>query len=68
MGKMIPLKEYAEKIGKDPTHLTKKARKGILTTAVKMGRDWLIDEDEPFIDYRTLDGKKRKKTMEEAGL
>lgn len=48
---MITLKEYAERIGRDPATVRQKVLRGKLK-AVKIGRDWLIDEDEPYIDHR----------------
>lgn len=54
---MITLKEYAERNGKNLANMRQKAIRGGFTTAVHMGRDWIIDEDEPFIDNRIRDGK-----------
>lgn len=49
---LITLKEYAERHGKNPDTVRQKAIRGNFTTAVKKGRDWLIDEAEPYLDYR----------------
>lgn len=54
---MITLKEYAERLGKNPVVVYQKARYGTLRTAKKMGRDWFIDEDEPYVDQRVKSGK-----------
>jgi predicted site-specific integrase-resolvase len=54
---IISLKEYAERIGLDPSTLRHKAAAGNLRTAVKIGRDWMIDEDEPYTDLRVRTGK-----------
>ena len=48
---IITLKEYARRVGKAPNTCRKKAEIGTLK-AVKMGRDWFIDEDEEYKDAR----------------
>lgn len=53
---LITLKEYAEKLGKNPTVCRQKAIRGTFKTAVKRGRDWWIDEDEPYTDARIKNG------------
>ena len=52
----ISLKEYAEKHGKHPVTVRQKAQRGGFVTAEKIGRDWLIDPDEPYIDERIKSG------------
>ena len=59
---LITLKEYAERHGRDPATVRQKALRGTFVTAVKIGRDWLIDEDEPYSDLRS-----RKDRPEAAG-
>lgn len=62
---MITLKQYAEQHNKSLTALRYKASHGGFKSAVKVGRDWLIDEDEPCEDRRVKNGKYvnwRKKT------
>lgn len=54
---MITLKEYAERHGKDNSNLGRMAKQGRFKTAIKMGRDWFIDENEPFVDTRIKSGK-----------
>ena len=54
---LITLTEYAERHGKFPSNLRRMVSQGRFKTAVKMGRDWFIDEDEPFIDGRITTGK-----------
>ena len=54
---LITLKEYAERLGKNPLVVYQKARYGTLKTARKLGRDWVIDEDEPYEDKRIKSGK-----------
>ena len=53
---MIPLKEYAERIGKNPVVARHKAQRGGFKTAQKIGRDWFIDENEPYTDNRIKSG------------
>ena len=53
----IPLKDYAEKIGKSRTSCYNKYKRGGFQSAVKLGRDIWIDEDEPFLDDRITSGK-----------
>lgn len=56
---MITLKEYAIRHNYNPVVLRQKALRGGFKTATKMGRDWIIDEDEPLIDNRVKSGKFR---------
>lgn len=53
---MISLKAYAEKHGKAPVSVRQKAARGGFNTAQKIGRDWIIDEDEPYADNRETSG------------
>lgn len=57
MGKLISLTDYARIHGRDPAAARQKALRGGFHTAVKIGRDWLIDEDEPYADRRLKSGK-----------
>lgn len=52
MGRMISLTEYAERNGRSPVTVRQKAQRRMLKTAVKVGKMWMIDEDEPLIDNR----------------
>lgn len=54
---MIPLKDYALKHGRNPATFRQKAIRGGFQTAQKIGRDWMIDEDEPYIDRRVKSGE-----------
>lgn len=49
---LITIKEYAAKHDREPDTIKKSCQRGRFKTAQKIGRDWLIDEDEPFIDHR----------------
>jgi hypothetical protein len=57
MGKLISLAEYAEKHGVAQVTIRNKALKGGFKTAQKIGRNWVIEEDEPYIDNRIKSGK-----------
>lgn len=54
---MIPLAEYARRLGKPRNSVYHKYQNGYLKTAVKMGRDIWVDENEPYIDGRVKTGK-----------
>lgn len=54
---LISLMEYAAKHGKDPDNTRKLAAAGRFTTARKIGRNWVIEEKEPWPDRRTKTGK-----------
>ena len=48
----ISLKEYAARHNRAAATVRQKAIRGGFKTARRVGRDWLIDEDEPYIDER----------------
>lgn len=52
MGREIPLKEWARKNGLDEAYARKKAKRGSLKTAHKIGRDWFVSELEQNTDNR----------------
>ena len=54
---LITLKEYSRRHGKNHVVVRQKAIRGNFETVVKLGRDWFIDEDEPYVDYRLKSGK-----------
>ena len=54
---IITLKEYAQRQGRNLDIVRQKALRGGFRTAKKLGRDWFIDEDEPYIDGRVTSGK-----------
>ena len=53
---LISLIEYAEKHGKDPDNVRKKATAGRFKTARKIGRNWVVDSEEPWQDKRVKSG------------
>ena len=54
---MIPIAEYAAKIGKAPITVADKCRRGTLPGAKKVGRDWFVPADAPYPDLRIKSGK-----------
>lgn len=54
---MMPLAEYAEKVGKAKCSVTAKCRRRTLPGAVKIGRDWWIPKDAEYPDKRIRNGK-----------
>ncbi len=55
----IPLAEYARRHGKRVDVARHKAQRGGFDNAVKIGRDWFIDEDEVWIDRRMKSGSSK---------
>ena len=60
MSRLISLTEYAQKHSKSPVTIRQKAQRGMLRTAQKIGKTWLVEEDEPCVDNRVKSGKYRK--------
>lgn len=54
---LIPLTEYAEANGRDPATARQMAGRGSFMTARKIGRNWVIDDSEPWPDRRVKSGK-----------
>lgn len=54
---MIPIAEYAAKIGKATITVADKCRRGALPGARKIGRDWFVPSDAEYPDYRIKSGK-----------
>lgn len=52
MSNLISLAEYAAIHGKEQSSVRQKAERGGFQTARKIGRNWCIDRDEPYIDNR----------------
>ena len=63
---LITIKEYAERNGLQHDNVRHKCQRGSYRTAQKIGRDWLIDENEPDRDRRITTGKYRKEVMDSA--
>ena len=54
---LISLAEYAEKHGKCQESARKMAQRGGFQTAQKIGRNWVIDSEEPWLDRRVKTGE-----------
>lgn len=48
---LIPLAEYARRLGKTHQTVRQKVTRGNLK-AQKIGKTWMIEEDEPYDDLR----------------
>lgn len=57
----ISISEYARRHGKAASNVRRKAVAGDFESAIKIGRNWLIEADEPYIDNRIKTGKYVKK-------
>ena len=55
----ISIAEYAALHGVSPQAIKKKCQRGGYSTAKKIGRNWIIDKTEPFVDHRIKSGKYR---------
>ena len=53
---MIPIAEYARRIGKATITVADKCRRGNLPGARKVGRDWFVPKDAPYPDLRIKTG------------
>lgn len=72
---LISLAEYARQHGRDPATARQRALRGAFKTVQKIGRDWLIDSDEPWEDARIHSGayvgaraKKQEKSVEKSSV
>lgn len=52
---LIPIRKYAEMHDKATATVRQKCIRGTFATAQKIGRDWLIDDQEPYRDARLAD-------------
>ena len=57
LNNMIPIAEYAKRIGKAAITVADKCRRGSLPGAVKLGRDWFVPADAEYPDLRVKSGK-----------
>ena len=53
----ISLAEYAKMHDKNPANVRQKVLRGGFKTARKVGRNWMIDKNEPYVDERIKSGK-----------
>lgn len=56
----ISLVEYARINGIDPATVRQRVNRGAYRTARKIGRNWVIDKNEPHVDHRFKSGKNGK--------
>ena len=56
---LISLAEYAAQHGKAAISARKLAQRGRFETAKKIGRNWVIDDAEPWPDSRVKSGQYR---------
>ncbi len=54
---LIPIAQYAARIGRDPATVRQKIQRGALPGAIKIGRDWFIPADAPYPDHRVKSGE-----------
>lgn len=52
MSNLISITEYAKIHGKEHSTVRQKAERGGFQTARKIGRNWVIEQDEPYTDRR----------------
>lgn len=62
---LISLAEYAKANGRDPATARQMALRGGFETARKIGRNWVIENTEPWPDRRIKTGKYRKQPRPE---
>ena len=61
----ISLTEYANANGRNPATARQMALRGGFETARKIGRNWVIENTEPWPDRRIKTGKYRKQPRPE---
>lgn len=54
---LISISGYAKAHNRDPATVRQKCLRGGFRTAYKIGRNWVIDADEPYEDKRLKGGK-----------
>lgn len=62
---LISLTEYSAKHGKNESSARRMALRGRFATAQKIGRNWMIEANEPWPDYRTSEYKEGEKSVNE---
>jgi len=55
LSNLISLKQYAELHSVDPATVRQKILRGNLE-AVKIGRDWMVDKNLKYVDFRKRNG------------
>ena len=54
---LVSLAEYARLNGIDPATVRQRVNRGAYRSARKIGRNWVIDKNEPHVDHRIRSGK-----------
>lgn len=54
---LIPLIEYSKRLGKNPANARQLIARGAFASVQKIGRDWFVDDAEPWPDRRVKSGK-----------
>lgn len=49
---LVSLAEYARLNGIDPATVRQRVNRGAYRSARKIGRNWVIDKNEPHVDHR----------------
>lgn len=57
---LVSLAEYAKINGIDPATVRQRVNRGAYQSARKIGRNWVIDKNEPHVDHRFKSGKDDK--------
>jgi len=57
MDNLISIAEYAVLVGRDPATIRQRCLRGTQPGAKKIGRDWVIPADAPFVDHRIKSGQ-----------
>lgn len=58
----ITIKEYAERNGLNHSSVRHRCERGGYKTARRLGRDWVIDENDVFTDRRVRTGEHKAKS------
>lgn len=64
---LITISQYARRHNRKPVSARTMAERGRFTTAVKLGKTWFIDSDEPYPDARRLDARSTGGRSEKPG-
>ena len=62
---LVSLAEYARLNGVAPATVRQRVNRGVYRTARKIGRNWVIDKNEPHVDHRFKSGKDDKRKVDD---
>lgn len=60
-GGKVPLSVWAAAHGISAATARQRAGRGAFSTAAKFGSMWVIDRDEPLVDHRKKDSRRKEK-------